>query len=292
MDNIASDLRQDVIHCLDRCIPARVLDCTVAIVQTTGPLVRQLGTGVLFRVADHRFVVTAAHVLATANDANSTIGISNAHGGFIALPGTWLRTTANDGGTRNDPYDVAVRHLTDEETHRLHGKTFQTLTDISFGEHSLEDHPHACFLLCGFPNIWWTTSAHAADTMRLKVLQYTAFRYEGSTAGLAGFESRLHFLLDAKEEEVFDPNGNEATFRLRPGQRARWPQDVAGVSGCGVWRIGNPCLPVQAWRAEDARLVGVLTSVYAKPALIKTTKWIAVTTLLNEAFPALRPHFT
>lgn len=291
MDNVASDPRHDVIRCLDRCIPATVMDCTVAIVQTTGPLVRQLGTGILFRVADHRFVVTAAHVLATAQDANSTIGVSHAHGGFIALPGTWLRTTANDGGTRNDPYDVALRHLTDEETNRFHGKTFQTLADVSFGEHSLEDHPNACFLLCGFPSIWSTTSASAAETMRLKVLQYSAFRYEGTTAGLAAFESRLHFLLDAKEEDVFDGRGNETTFRLRQGQRARWPQDVAGISGCGVWRLGNPRLPVEVWRADDVRLVGLLTSVYAKPSLIKATKWIAVTTLLNEAFPALRPHF-
>ncbi|MBL8524602.1 MAG: hypothetical protein JNN20_13000 [Betaproteobacteria bacterium] len=50
MNSVVSDPRQDAIRCLDHCILNAVMDSTVAIVQTTGPLVRQLGTGLLFRV--------------------------------------------------------------------------------------------------------------------------------------------------------------------------------------------------------------------------------------------------
>lgn len=279
------DQRRRVIASIAESVPPSLFNSTVIVVKANRPYVRQLGTGILFRVANHRFVVTAAHAIRDASASNSTLGISGNGGHFVAVPGTWLYSEQSGG---DDPFDVAVHLLTDGEVQKLEGKPFLEISDVSFGEDGMNEDERACFVLCGFPHIWATSCEEGSDEMRLKALQFSAFRYGGSTAGLAGFNPRYHLLLDANDEDIFDDAGSEADFRLRQGHRARWPHDIAGASGCSVWRLGNPQRSVHERTMKDARLVGVLTSVYAKPALIKATKWVAVTTLLHAAFPELR----
>jgi len=43
------------------------------------------------------------------------------------------------------------------------------------------------------------------------------------------------------------------------------------------------------WKKERPKVVAVQTSVYEKSRAIKATRWIAVSTLIHEAFPELRP---
>ena len=40
---------------------------------------------------------------------------------------------------------------------------------------------------------------------------------------------------------------------------------------------------------ERPSIVAVQTSVYPRPQIIKATRWVAVSTLLHETFPELRP---
>lgn len=75
-------------------------------------------------------------------------------------------------------------------------------------------------------------------------------------------------------------------FQDRDGQPATFPRDLRGISGCPVWAIGDLVRPVAEWRPP--RVAGVQTGAYQGSEVIRATRWVAVTTLLTEAFPNLR----
>jgi hypothetical protein len=124
--------------------------------------------------------------------------------------------------------------------------------------------------------------------MKLRLLHFSTFPYQGDTSSLDGYEARYHLLLDAKYEELLDKSGDKIQFRMRSGASARMPNDLHGVSGCSVWQIGDLRIPAKQWRSDQARLVAIQTGVYQERSLIKATRWIAASTLLYTAFPELR----
>ena len=70
----------------------------------------------------------------------------------------------------------------------------------------------------------------------------------------------------------------------------QFPKHLGGISGCGVWRIGDLTIDISDWRIEGfARLVAVQTGFYHSAHVIKATRWIAVSTLIHDAYPDLRP---
>jgi hypothetical protein len=204
---------------------------------------------------------------------------------IIATAGTWILSDGLQNSTGNNPLDVAVYALNEDQTTRLGHRRFLKLGDVSFSE----DFSHGYFLISGFPQIWSTECDETLDTMKLRLLQFSTFAYQGSTAALNGYDARYHLLLDAKPEELLDESGGKMQFRTRSGASATMPNDLPGVSGCSVWQIGDLRTPADQWRANQAKLVAVQTGVYPNRALIKATRWIAASTLIHSAFPELRP---
>ena len=65
--------------------PSYAWDSTVPIVIANEGTVNQFGTGTLFRVANHFFLVTAGHVIKQACELGKTLGIGGSDDGhFIA----------------------------------------------------------------------------------------------------------------------------------------------------------------------------------------------------------------
>ena len=145
------------------------------------------------------------------------------------------------------------------------------------------------FVVTGYPGIWSTVLDGSEDTMKSKLLQYGTYALAGATAALDGYDPGRHFLLTASPSEILDPLGAPATFRTRQGFPAQMPADLRGISGCSVWLIGNLTKPVESWGREPGRIVGIETGVFAERGAIKATRWNAVTTLLYNAFPPIRP---
>lgn len=276
--------RTAVLQSMSSSIPSSVVDSTVIIVRANKPVVRQLGTGTLFRVAERSFVVTAAHVLRQAQQMDATLGISGSDGHFIATAGQWILSGGDLPNKEDDPFDLALYSLSDDQVRRLHRQRFLRLEDVSF----LQDLSRRFFVIFGFPHIWSTACDEQTESMSLKALQFATFDYEGDASGLAGFNSKHHLLLDAKDEYLYDDRGDEIRFRTNFGTRARMPNDLRGVSGCSVWSIGDLRTSIHSWRQSDAKLVGIVTGVYEARGLIKATRWVAASTLLYYAFPDLR----
>lgn len=106
-----------------------------------------------------------------------------------------------------------------------------------------------------------------------------AARYEGESY-LENYDADCHFLLQVHRDDLVTPDG-------RPGYL---PDRLEGVSGCSVWWTPSPRdVSPASWRPDTIRAVGVETSYYRRPSLIKATRWGAVANLLYRVRPDLRP---
>lgn len=103
-----------------KAIPALAAASTVVIASSKNGLARQIGTGTLLAVADARFVVTAAHVVNEAIEAEFELQISTGKlsGRLLPLRDTWMVSLPIQGQGR-DYLDVAVYRLTRAEAAAL-----------------------------------------------------------------------------------------------------------------------------------------------------------------------------
>jgi hypothetical protein len=255
---------------------------TVAIAVAKPPSVHLLGTASLFEVAGERFVVTAAHVIRLAHEYGKTIGITSAGRGFIATAGEWFASSPRSEGT-DEPLDVAVYPLPRGSVERLKDKRFLRREDVDFREQSAT----AVFALFGFPGLW-SAASEADDTpLRLKALEYVAHAVSSEGKDLIGFNPRYHLLLDVNPEESTTPDGAKVTVHDRSGRPATLLRRFVGISGCAVWAIGDLTIPIEDW--GPPRVVGIETGVYQPSEVIRVTRWVAATTLINEVAPHVRP---
>lgn len=274
-----------LVQAMASCVPDLIRAATVAVMGSRAPSVRQIGTGTLLAVADARFLVTAAHVLVHAKELGMTIGISGGVGGQLtALPGNWVVTSADRAHNVNDSHDVALFRLGKRELSRLGEVEFVRICDVSFER----DLSSKYFLICGFPGMWSTSSAADHEVIKSRLLQYGTYAFQGGSASLVGYDPNRHFLLEATPAAILDDEGSPTHFRTRSGHQASIPSDLAGISGCSVWAIGDFRKPVWTWSKNSARIVGIETGVFTGAGAIKATRWSAVTSVLHGAFPDLR----
>ena len=267
-------------------IPSYAWDCTTPIVIAHEGAVRHHGTGTLFRVADHFFLVTAGHVLKQACEHGKTLGIGGSDDGhFIALSGKTVVSSEGQYGTSADPFDIGLHRLAPDAIARLSKKRFLIFNDIEFDPQSAT----AVYTLFGFPVVWSSPSSSPEEKVKYKAIQYTTYRYDRDTATLQEYQERLHLLLDGQFDQATNEDASRAQFLDADGKPVPFPGGLGGISGCSVWRIGDLNTPPDDWGIEKSRLVAVQTSVYPEKRAIKATRWIAVSTLIHEAFQELRP---
>jgi hypothetical protein len=267
-------------------IPSLAWECTVPIVIAHDGVLRHFGTGTLFRTADHCFLVTAGHVIKQACENRKTLGIGGSHDGhFVALRGDALVTSEGQYGTSADPLDIGLYRLSQGEVTRLSQKRFLIFNDIEFDPQSAT----AVYTIFGFPAVWSSPSRSVEEKVTYKALQYTTYRYDRETSRLDEYQERLHLLLDGQFDEATNEDASPAEFNDHAGRPVAFPRGLSGISGCSVWCIGDLNTPLDQWGAVRTRLVGVQTGVYHAQRAIKATRWIAVSTLIYQAFPDLRP---
>ena len=268
-----------------RYIPEHAWESTVAIVIVHNQGVYQFGSGILLRIADESFVVTAGHVIKEAYKYNKTLGITATNESFIAVPGEWSCSSEGQYNIDNDPFDVAIYNIPQDEVHKLDGRIFLHLSDIDF-----ELQPKTTvYTLFGYPEVWSKPSTSCSEKLHLKPFQYTTISFDRDTRYLAYYQERFHILLDAQLEYSTTDEGTQATFKDIKGNSAPFPQGLGGISGCSVWRIGDLDVPFEDWPQRQPKIVAVQTGVYHSSQAIVATRWIAVSTLIHEAFPKLRP---
>lgn len=127
------------------------------------------------------------------------------------------------------------------------------------------------------------------ESVSVKALEFTTYAYAGSTESMLGYDAKYHLLIDSTPRDMTESDGSPAVVVRRDGQLATMPRDLKGISGCAVWAVGDLRVPVERWDEKHPKVVAVETGIYQESHVIRTTRWVAVTTLIHEAFPPLRP---
>lgn len=268
-------------------IPSYAWDCTTPIVIAHDDKVQHFGTGTLFSVADSFFLVTAGHVIKQANEYDKTLAIGGFDGNnFISLTGDSLVSSSGQYGSSSDPFDVGIHPLAPDAVARLKNeKRFLHFDDIEF-----DPQPQtAVYTLFGFPGVWSSPSASQDENVMYKALQYTTYRYDRITSPLSDYQERLHLLLDGQLDQAFNDDASPVQSYDIDGGSGSVTLNLGGISGCSVWRIGDFSKPLDKWDVEESKLVAVQTGAYYDYKAIQATRWIAVSTLVHQAFPELRP---
>jgi hypothetical protein len=266
---------------VERAVPERLEKAAVAIVRT-GNATSGHGSGTLFRVADYSFVVTAKHVIRAACEGGWAIGITG-ETNIVDTPGNWAGSPETVPQPDRGLGDLAIYRLNEDQIALLGAKEFVRLTDLAL--HA--DLSRGFFRFLGFPVIW------ADQPSKDEPLGLGLFRYS-TTAGknpgrLLDYDPNVHFLLEAQDDSLVNRDGEETSLRTRTGHRVPLVEGAPGISGSGIWRIGEPSVNPEHWRQDDAKVVGVVTGVYKNAQVIKATKWVFVTKLIYEVFPEVRP---
>jgi hypothetical protein len=263
---------------LNSFIPSSAWESTVGIVIVYGEAqeLHQFGTGTLLKVADDVLLVTAAHVIRQAYQQDKGLCVATGNS-FTQIYGDWYLS-------ESDAFDIAALRLPKNVVSELKAVSYFRLQDIDFSS----DLSNGIFCLFGYPGLLSKPSTPKDTMMSLKPFQYTTYAYPGETGGLSAYQERYHLLLDGGEE-LKDVEGKPVLFHDRNGNRLQVPRDLGGISGCSVWKIGDRNRPLSQWKQYRPRVVAVQTGVYPERQVIKATRWVAISTLLYEAYPDLRP---
>lgn len=251
-----------------------IIHATVPVFGYQNETVVQAGTGVLFRIADQHFVLTAAHVLdiALEHEIPLTIGngAENGHpvkierltGGRSPLP---PGEDSKDPDVRlNDPFDVGYIELGDNEMRQMSPDCrFATLQDVDPGKVK-----QGCYLVLGYPNVY-----SDPDKVKQAIAVHT-----------------VHYLTDLAKPFQDDRGRINLKYQIdsadgKGGSReAPKPQ---GISGSGVWRLSTLKKP-EDWTADEMRLAGIERSWDKGTKLLKACPINYVLQMIYRGKPELR----
>jgi hypothetical protein len=267
----------------ERSVPSVCGNSTVAIVRTKDDMTVPIGTGVLFRIADHKFVVTAAHVVRHAFEYGWGVAISGDNSKFVAVGGDWLTSPRSgpqpDGGLG----DFAIYPLAIEQVAELQDREFANRSDVS-----AENEVRGFIRLLGFPQLLCEPSENEIQKVHLGAFSFSSAVHKGKLT-LEDFDQSVHFLIDAPDSGLIDGDGKEVRLRSRNGRGVHLTKNLRGISGCGVWRIGKVGVSPEKWSPDDAALVGIAIATYTESEVIKVTRWRYIQLLIYEVFRDLRP---
>ncbi len=237
---------------------------TVAIYGLQNDRIIKNRTGVLFRIADVTFVLTASHELKEMVDGKIPILVSwDGRKSPIPLIDAQFLTTEWESrvGHKDVVRDVAAIRLSDSCAKEIiaGGQSPLTLRDVCVEQ----DRSPAFFMMHGLPNAWFRVGLKGPTCQPLR---YVAgiWPKDHSKAATIGYDPKVHLLLDLKRESFAPSLGRKVKL---PGHSG-----IVGVSGCGIWRLCGE-QQLTSWNADQCKLVAIQHRFYEEPGYIHTT-WI------------------
>lgn len=241
-------------------------------------------TGVLLRIADAMFILTASHDLREIVQQNIPLCISWNERTEMPIPlhDSRFHTTEYESqfGERDVVRDVAAIKLGESAANEIlaGGRTPISLCDINMDQ----DRSPALFFIFGFPQAWFQVEQTGP---KCSPLIYATGIYDGehSSTASVGYDPKVHLLLNFKREALA-ANGQ---MHMLPGY-----EGIKGVSGCGIWRITGFRDSIDAWKPTQCKLVAIQHRYYEKPGYLHTT-WVqyCISRLLDD-HKELRPAAT
>jgi hypothetical protein len=241
-------------------------------------------TGVLLRIADTMFILTASHDLReiVQNNIPLYVGWNERTELPIPLHDSRFLTTEYESqlGERDVVRDVAAIKLGESAAKEIlaGGRIPISLCDIDTNQ----DHSPALFVMFGFPQAWFRVDQNGP---KCSPLIYLTGIYAGEhwSDAQVEYDPKVHLLLDFKQDALA-ANGQTQTL---PGY-----EGIKGVSGCGIWRVTGLHGSFDNWRPDQCKLVAIQHRYYEKPGYLHTT-WIryGINRIFDD-YPELRSAAT
>lgn len=191
-------------------------------------------SGVLYRIENSYFILTAAHGLREMLEHN--IPLFLAGDPPVTLISSTFHSTEVEAGR-----DVAAITLSQEVAATLKSKR-------QFVQHNridMHDDGKGLYLIFGYPSAW--SGFKPESGFGSSPLAYIAKRYAGKFDPSVAHDEKMHIALEFEQAAVVAGDGAEATIPA-----------IHGVSGCGIWRVGDYTPEgLRRFRVENVRLVGI-----------------------------------
>jgi hypothetical protein len=235
------------------------------------------GTGTLFEIGGHAFLVSAAHVLKTAEGLEMGLCIPSADDDparFIPLNGDAYFTSDDQDGHYSDPFDVIVWRIEPEIAKQLSTKRFIRQLDVA----DAGDRIGEFYFVFGYPSEWADVADGSSRSIESIAIAFVTDSV-AANGSLENYDPRLHILL----------NSNLQSFRAADGSPLRRLSEWGGISGCSIWKLNINRENQDTWTPDQATIVAVETNTYRKGGLIRGSRWGLVVKLIHKEFPQLRP---
>ncbi len=272
---------------LDRYEYSVAAKATVPVLMKLKSTLHVIGTAILTKISSCTILITAAHVIKGSRKYHAELGIMGRNSKFVTIEGEWVCSGQQRYGTMEDPIDVAAIKLSHSSYTQFTGDG--VFLDLEHMELSDCCHEGRCWLL-GYPVCFLELSCKAKEPMGVRSILVHVSHFTGSTNLVSDYKRQLHLLFKAQEmgatketqEKRYPLFGQAEPF-------STFHSGLVGLSGGGVWRLGDETLSGAKCGVPAEKIVALQTGVYSKLRVIKATRWSAVMAFLGESFPELGP---
>lgn len=206
----------------------RIVKATVPFYAVQNDKVVRDRSGVLLRIADEHFILTASHGLKAIVEAqiHLYVGWNDNDRVPVPIPDSFFHMT------EEDCRDVAAIKL----SHETAGKILSEKEPIALRDVTIQENRSlGLFFVCGFPQAWTTVMK---DDIESVPLSFLGGFYSGQLSPEAKiqYDRDIHALFEFHREAV----------RSSDLQKEKLPafKGIKGISGCGIWRVVN-------WKRDD-----------------------------------------
>ena len=233
------------------------------------------GSGILLRIADEHFLLTAAHVSDGAAKQDIPYYLcERTTNKAIALSEVLVASSkpAKDDLFHWKDDDVAAARLTQDIVKRLSpGCKFLGLSDLD----PLPPREPGYYVIYGYPEADLKTNP-SDGILEANPLYYGSGLYSGNRGWWKYHKPERDIALDFQMKNISSIDGGSPV-----------PPPLDGMSGCGIWRAFNLRSAQTKWKSDDLRLVGIQHRVEKEIGIVGGTQIRFLLQRIAKAFPTI-----
>jgi len=248
------------------CIP-RMNDLTVPILTITNERICHNRTGVLYRIGDRHFVLTAAHKLRAKVENNTPLYVSVNAENVDPIPLAGATFVSSDGDER----DVAAIYLPPDLAQEI-GKNKTFLRHHQISHESIQR--RTPYVIFGYPGDW---SGHVIAEKHIMSMgmAFATFEHEGEIDTDFAYRPEVHLAVTFTRDAI----------KAIDGQKDKLPKPL-GVSGCGIWQVADRNENgIRVRTADTMTLMGIQHNWSPRYGYVLATKIGYLLAIINQQFP-------